>query len=404
MRGLIVHEWFEKSGGAERVVDEVLRTFPDSDIYCLWNDDPGRYPGSAVTESWLARSPFRHNKAVALPFMPTTWRHARARRGDGEAYDWVLVSSHLFAHHMRLPHAGGALRHVYVHTPARYMWDPTVDTRGANAASRLASSVLKGLDRSRAQEPNQVFAANSAFVRERIRRFWDVDAQVIHPPVDTTRLQGVGDWAAQLDAREAAILDRLPDEFILGASRFVPYKRLEDVIAAGEAVGVPVVIAGSGPHEHALRHRAADARVPVRMVTTPSDGLLAALMQRAAVYVFPPVEDFGIMPVEAMALGTPVVVNARGGASESVIDDQTGVLVPDFRDLGAAAEAVVQARGLSSARMSEHARQFSSESFRARIRKWANPLVSIGGVRATGSRPGIASKAEGGRREVGAAG
>jgi len=293
---------------------------------------------------------------------------------DG-APDFVLSSSYVFAHHARVLGCDEIPRFAYVHTPARYLWAPEHDARGARRVVRAGAVPLKALDRRRAQESGTSFAANSRFVAERIRRAWGVEARVIYPPVDVARLTAAPDWSAHLHGPERAVLERLPERFVFGASRFVAYKRLDQVVAAAEAVGLPVVLAGSGPLEPDLRRRAQDARVPAHVVIAPSDALLAALFQRAAVFVFPPVEDFGIMPVEAMAFGTPVVVNARGGAAESVVDGVTGVHVRDFDDPAEVAAAVDRAASLDGAAALARAASFSAERFRGELREWVEPAA-----------------------------
>lgn len=245
--------------------------------------------------------------------MPATWRAV-----DISRYDSVLVSSHAFAHHVGPRNLRSAIPvHVYVHTPARYIWAAEMDDRGRNPLVRAAAPAFKYIDR-RAASEGPILAANSEFVRRRVEKSWGQPCQVIYPPVRTEKLQSVKDWSSKLSDEEAAVLDGLPPDFILGASRFVAYKRLDQVIEVGSACKVPVVLAGSGPEESFLRDKAAHAKVPVFFVTRPSDELLYAIYQRAMLFVFPPIEDFGIMPVEAMALGTPVLVNPVGGAIESV--------------------------------------------------------------------------------------
>mgnify|MGYP001792271793 CR=1 FL=1 len=139
------------------------------------------------------------------------------------------------------------------------------------------------------------------------------DSEVVHPPVAVKRVQSVESWVARISEAEREVLDRLPRPFVLGASRFIPYKRLDLVIKAGEAVDLPVVLAGRGPEERRLREQAEQAKVPVHFVHDPSDRLLYALYEAASVFVFPAIEDFGIMPVEGSATGPPVVGGASGG-------------------------------------------------------------------------------------------
>ena len=140
MTGLIVNEWIEAAGGAERVLSRLATLFPDADLLCLWNDDPTRFPDRTVRETWLARTPLRRHKALALPVMPITWRLPRQT-----THDWTLVSSHAFAHHVRVE--GDGPKYVYVHTPARYLWAPELDQRGDNLAVRIAGPPLRALDK-----------------------------------------------------------------------------------------------------------------------------------------------------------------------------------------------------------------------------------------------------------------
>ncbi|ROS65385.1 glycosyltransferase involved in cell wall biosynthesis [Curtobacterium sp. PhB172] len=372
MRGLLVHEWIEAVGGAERVVDAFAEAYPAADLFGLWNDAPERYAGRRVVESAIARSPLRGRKALAVPFLPALWSHGLRQVGQ---YDWALVSSHLFAHQARVSGVDPARQYTYVHTPARYLWNPELDARGATVLARAAAPALRAVDRRRARGLRHV-AANSRFVQRRIRDSWGVDARVINPPVGVERLTAVDDWSTVLDGHERAELESLPQGFVLGASRFVPYKRLDVVIAAGRASGRPVVLAGDGPDDLRLRTIAADSGVHVTFVRAPSDAYLAALLQRAAVYVFPPVEDFGIMPVEAMALGTPVVVNAEGGACDSVQDGTSGTVLHDLED-ATLAEAVERAARLDPAACRRRAAVFSTARFQREVAEWTG--IPIGG-------------------------
>lgn len=361
MPGLLVHEWIESSGGAENVLEAMARTFPDADIQCLWDDAPDRFADRSVRETWLARTPLRRHKALALPFTVSAWRQLPSPRD----YDWMLVSSHLFAHHATL--AGRDIpKYVYAHTPARYIWNPELDERGNSAAVRAVSPLFRRIDRKRAQEATAV-AANSAFVRDRIAQAWEREATVIHPPVAVERILSHDDWRAEVqEESERRLLEELPLKFILGASRFIPYKRLDLVIAAGERVGLPVVLAGRGPEEQRLRAIAADAGVPVTILLSPSDQLLYALMQQATVFVFPAVEDFGIAPVEAQAAGTPVVTGPIGGQLETFENGISGVIADSTADVDLA-RAIERAASLPAPDRSS-ARRFSEEQFARRLR------------------------------------
>lgn len=378
MPGVLVHEWISRIGGSEKVFDAMVEAFPDADLLTLWNDDAeNRYPGRPVRESWLARTPFRRSKALALPFMPSAWRN----RVGG--YDWALVSSHAFAHHVTFRGSSADFRkYVYVHTPARYLWAPELDARGQGVLPRLIGPSLKRLDRRRAQETTE-FAANSEYVRARIQRAWGRDARVIYPPVEVDRITSVPDWGERLTEPEHALLDGLPRPFVLGASRFIPYKRLDLVIAAGGAAHLPVVLAGSGPEESRLRVQGREAPVPVQFVHEPSDALLYALYQAAAVFVFPAVEDFGIMPVEAMAAGTPVVVGPEGGARETVIDGVTGAVASGLAG-APLAEAIQRSCRVDREACTAQALAYGRPRFARELNEWLGVRTDVkaGGARA----------------------
>lgn len=358
MAGILVHEWLARHGGSENVFEVLSEAFPDAERFCLWNDSDGRF--THVQESWLARTPLQGKKAASLPLMPSVWRHLPSRDAD-----WVLCSSHLFAHHARFAGpAREAPKLVYAHTPARYIWAPELDPRGGGRTARLVSSALKPLDRRRANEPVAI-AANSAFVADRIGRAWNREATVIYPPVDVAAFVEAG----ELTFTEQEVVATLPAQFVLGVSRFVQYKRLDSVIEAGEAAGLPVVLAGGGPDEGRLRARAADSLEPVFFVANPSFALLQELYKRSLTLIFPSIEDFGIMPVEAMATGTPVVANAVGGTAETVIDGVTGALVHEWTPMALKA-AVERAAGARTEACVARAYEFDTSVFVGAIQNW----------------------------------
>lgn len=359
MVGLIAQEWIAPHGGSENVAEAMARSFPDADVTTLWNDAPERFAGHQVRESWLARTPLRRSKAAAVPFMSPTWSAV-----DVADYDFVLASSHVFAHHI-----GGRSaprKFAYVHTPARTIWAPDQDARGSSVPVRALAPAFRLLDR-RFVSPNTSYAANSEYIKQRIQKVWGMNSTVIYPPVDVGIIRSK---QLQLSAEERELVDALPDGFVLGASRFVPYKRLDLVLAAAEEAGLPVVLAGSGPDDQHLRQLASALRVPVRFVQRPSDALLHELYRRASAFVFPAVEDFGIMPVEAMAAGTPVVVFEQGGASESVRLVDGGVVTSSL-EAGAMARAILRAARMNCGNVPKRVQEaFGESTFHTRLRTW----------------------------------
>lgn len=363
MRGLIVHEWIANHGGSENVLEQMALEFPEARIHCLWNDSKGRFDDKRVDETWLARTPLRKSKVVALPFMPATWRTL----GPADA-DWILCSSHLFSHHAKFSGlAKAAKKYVYVHSPARYIWTPDLDGRGRSKAIRMASRPLRIIDRARAQEAHSV-ASNSKFVRKRVESAWRRESQVIYPPVSVREFSDPN-YGAPLSAIEVDQLAALPDAFLLGASRFIPYKRLDSVIKMGQVNNIPVVLAGDGPELPFLRRVADETPGMVTFIHRPSFSMLRELYKRALAYVFPAIEDFGIMPVEAMAAGTPVIAPSIGGASESIIDGKTGRLLESFSP--ASMRGIVgEVENFKSEDCLEQAWNFDTSVFRQNVRKW----------------------------------
>ncbi|WP_411374115.1 glycosyltransferase [Arthrobacter sp. MPF02] len=363
-KGLLVHEWIEKTGGAEKVLDALVELFPNSDVYCLWNDDQENFTESRVKESWLAGTAFRGRKSLVAPLLPALWKRAHLT-----GYDWALASSHFFAHHVASNrNFVDVPTFVYAHTPARYIWAPELDNRGSNLAVRAVAPLFRSIDKRRAKRVTAI-AANSEFVRRRISETWERDARVIQPPVDVMRILSTADWSSELIGRESDVIESLPDSFLLGASRLVPYKRLDSVIKTGEVSGLPVVIAGSGPDLPRLEALAAKSSTPVHFMGRVSDAFLFALYQRALAFVFPAIEDFGIMPVEAMAAGTPVIATTIGGAAESVVDRATGALANfDSREEILAAIDIVS--GVEQGACIARALDFDKATFHKKILNW----------------------------------
>jgi glycosyltransferase involved in cell wall biosynthesis len=355
-RTALVHEWISARAGAEQVFEVLAGRFPDADLHALSAEPGVELDLAGRTVRTTALNALRHRRALTLPLMaPAWWAHARDVQGR---YDLVLTSHHAFATSNRLVAPGG-VHLAYVHTPARYVWSPELDGRGTSPLLAPARRVLSALDRAAARRLTAV-AANSAEVAGRVERFWHREAVVIHPPVDVAAFAGGA----------PDTLD-LPAGFLLALGRFVPYKNHLAAIEVGERLGRPVVVAGRGPLAGALRERAAASPVPVLVLDSPTREVVREVLRRASVLLFPTVEDFGIVPVEAMASGTPVVAPARGGSGETVLDGVSGALVEDLR-VPALAEAVARAEACSPAACRERALVFDVPRFQDRIRTWVD--------------------------------
>jgi glycosyltransferase involved in cell wall biosynthesis len=345
----LVHEWFGATGGSEKVFLHMGDLMPHADRFVLWRDTDD----ADLRESWLAHTPLRRSKALALPVMPLAWRTLTRR-----TYDVVLSSSHAFAHTVKVNTDARYLS--YVHSPARYLWSPGYDSRGGNPLLAAPRRVLQAADR-RLSRHVHAYAANSREVRDRIRRYWNRDAVVINPPVDV----------GYFGAAPAADRDQNRDH-LLGVGRWVPYKRFDLMIAVAEAAGLPLVIAGSGPEERRLRELAATAAVDVTIVKNPDDAELRRLYWGSRALLYPTHEDFGIVPVEAQACGTPVLGLARGGLLETVVDGETGFLTHDPQTL---ATLVRHTEKLDPERIRANADRFAPHVFATRMTTWLHDVV-----------------------------
>jgi glycosyltransferase involved in cell wall biosynthesis len=359
-RTLVAHEWIAEVGGSENVFEQIRSAVPHSRAVCLWNDNPARFTG--LEESWLARSPLRGRKVVAMPYMGSAWKQINLRDVDK-----VVVSSHAFSHHLASRAAdSGIPAFVYVHSPARYVWAPDVDDRGSRLVARLGRSYFRHWDRRHASR-QVAYAANSRFVAQRVADAWGVEAEVIYPPVDIERIQN---FRGELSDADTATARALPAQFVFGASRFVQYKNLDAAISAGDILGLPVVLAGTGPDEARLRVLAEQSQTPVLFTGRVSESLLLELYRRATLFVYMAVEDFGIMPVEAMACGTPVLVNDLGGSRESVLAVGGGH-TSGWRDSRFNDPAVVAKAAAIDTQCCESAvAKFSIASFKRNLLSW----------------------------------
>ncbi|WP_432835546.1 glycosyltransferase [Dactylosporangium sp. CA-092794] len=353
----IVHEWFGVTGGSENVFVAISEVLPQAKPFVLWRDE-GAHRADGFRESWLARTPLRHAKPLALPVMPLAWRTLTR-----EDFDVVISSSHAFAHTVKMGSAEHTRYLSYIHSPARYVWSPDFDGRGSGGLLTVPRRALQAAD-VRLSRHVHSYAANSREVQARIRRFWNRDARVINPPVDVAYFA------------EAPAAQRAQERgYLLGAGRWIPYKNFDLIIAIADAARMPLVIAGSGPEEERLRRAAAAARVPVTFEHQPSRERLRELYWGARALLFPAHEDFGIIPVEAQACGTPVLGVRRGGLLETVVDGDTGFLI-DSMDPADYAAALQHLDKLDNHRIAAHAWNFSTDVFKANVAAWVTDDAS----------------------------
>jgi glycosyltransferase involved in cell wall biosynthesis len=360
----LCHEWMAQWTGSEKTFAAMADEFPQADLYALTvNADLG-FPsdGRRVTTTFIeGLRPLRRARALQLPLMPLAWRSVSHR-----AYDVVITSSHACVKGFRPGRE--ALHLCYCYTPMRYAWLSEVDRRGhASRLQAAGKAYFRRWDRISAGWVDE-FAAISTCVRDRVRRFYDRDATVIAPPVDT-------------DYFVPAVESPRRDDFALAVSRLVGYKRIDLAIRACVRVGYPLIVAGTGPEERALRALAAGLRGDVTFVTGPDDAGLRDLYRRARVLVHAGEEDFGIVPVEAQACGTPVLAYGVGGVVDTVLPGLTGVLVAD-QDERSLAEGLedLLGRSLDPLACRRNAERFGARRFRAQLREWVEDATGARGL------------------------
>ena len=309
MRVAIVHYWLLNMRGGEKVVESLCRMYPDADIYThicdpdALSDTLRRH---TIRESFIARLPgARRLYQKYLPFMP-----AALEALDLTAYDLVISSESGPAKGViTAPHA---LHLCYCHSPMRYLWDQYHVYRAqAGRLSRwmmpLISPSLRRWDVTSAARVDLI-VANSHYIRRRVRKFWRRDARVVHPPVF------VDDFApVAADAVE---------DFYLWVGELVSYKRADIMVEAFRRSGRRLVVIG-GP-DSAVKALSKGAPDTITFLGKTDFATLKSHMARCRALIFPGEEDFGIVPVEVMASGRPVIAFGRGGALDTVVEGVTG--------------------------------------------------------------------------------
>jgi glycosyltransferase involved in cell wall biosynthesis len=346
----VIHDWLTGMRGGEAVLEGILDIVPEAELFTLFH-----FPGSVsqkiesrvIHTSSLQRLARRvSDYRQLLPLFPRA-----AREFDLRAFDLIISSSHCVAKGVD---ARGKPHLSYCHTPMRYIWDRFDDYFPRSKPLRRAAAVsivpwLRRWDVKTAAGVTE-FVANSTFVRERIRRYYKRDASIVHPFVD--------------DAFLNAPLSRERDDYHIVVSALVPYKKIE--LAVEAAHGRRLVIIGGGPLLEQLRARSGPN---VELMGSVSRDRIIERLARARSLILPGVEDFGITPLEAMALGTPVVALGEGGVRDSVKGGTTGIFfdAPEVEALGRALDAV-EAREWDREAIRAHAATFSRRRFDAELR------------------------------------
>ena len=344
----LVHDWLTGMRGGERALEVLCERYPEAELFTLVHVPDSVSPTierRTIHTSFVQRLPgvARYYRRY-LPLFPTA-----VERFNFDRFDLVVSVSHCAVKSV----ITGSTPHLcYCLTPMRYAWDQFDAYFGRERIGFVASAMMRPImtrlarwDRKTADRPNR-YVAISHYVAGRIRRYYNREASVVYPPVNTDFFRP--------DSRS-------PENFALIVSALVPYKRIPVAIEACRKAGVPLKIVGDGPERQALERGTSGS---VEFLGRRSDDEVRLLYGRAKVVLLPGEEDFGIVPLEAQACGRPVVALGRGGACETVVGGETGILVDDpSPDAFADGIAAAFNRSFDSGAIRRHAERFGRERF-----------------------------------------
>ncbi|MDD5623133.1 MAG: glycosyltransferase [Candidatus Peribacteraceae bacterium] len=379
MKVALVHELLTMRGGAERVLRILADLFPAAPIYTLLYDEEklgdwfprerirtsGLQDRLSPTPYALLPSPFRFNHHLYLRNFP-----AAVEAWDFSDFDLVLSSSSAFAHGII---TNGKPRHLcYVHSPARYLWDRTHDVLERAGRGILGSLKqwhlektfhdLRVWDAEAADRPDRLIAASKE-VQRRIDLYWRRESKVIYPPIDDSWLaENISPYALR------------PTPYALIVSTLVPYKRIDIAIAACNAAKLPLRIAGEGPDRRRLERLAGPA---VHFLGYQTEEQLKKLYAEAAATLLPGEEDFGLVPLESMACGTPTIALRAGGPLETIVEGETGMFFdePTTESLAGILRAFKREQFDPEACRGQ-ARKFSRKHFAEKIQQAVHELMN----------------------------
>jgi glycosyltransferase involved in cell wall biosynthesis len=345
--------------GAERVLFEVKKIYPDAPIYTSVFDPVGakEFAKFDIKTSYLNNWPFfKSKRELLIPYTPLAFESF-----DFSKYD-VVVSSTSF------PSKGiitkpNTVHICYCHTPSRYLWEPQVDPRASKGF--LSGLRKKVAHKNRiwdiaAAERVDYYIANSHYVAKRIKKFYHRDSVVVYPPVDVEK------FSPDKNGKTG--------DYFLFVSRLVGYKRCDLVIDAFNKLGLPLKVIGRGPEKEALAKK---ANKNIEFLGFLSDDEIKKYYCEAKAFIFAAEEDFGIVPVEAMASGRPVIAYGIGGAAETIVPGVTGEFFTEqTTDSLIAAVKAFDPKKYDTTKIRKHAEKFSSERFRNEFKTTIDKLVS----------------------------
>ncbi len=353
MKVAIVHDWLTGMRGGERVLEILCQMFPDAEIYTLFHHQGSVSPiieRHRIHTSFLQKAPRSLNYRYMLPLFPYA-----VEQFNLKGYDLVISSSHCAAMGAI---TGSYCCHIcYSFTPARYLWEMQDEYFNSNGKRRITRAIIDYLSKHLRQwevcasHRVDLFIAISEHIKRRINKYYRRDAVVLHPPVNHETFYNTG------VAKE---------DFYLIVSAPAPYKRLDLAIEAFNRLGDQLVIIGDGPQMKKLRSA---SNGNIKFLGWQPDRVLNDYYNRARALIFPGIEDYGLTPLEANAVGTPVIALAAGGVLETIKENIGGIFF-DHQDVDSLCEAVQRSKKISLDReaMIEHTKRFSIQYFMAEFK------------------------------------
>ena len=357
-RTAIIHDWLNGMRGGEKVLEELLDLYPGSDVFTLFLEEDKisdkikshKIITSSLNQSRIIRKRYRY----FLPLFPRVIEDFNL-----EGYDLIISSSHCVAKGV-IPHPYAT--HVsYIHSPMRYAWDQYYSYFGElkglkKRFIRSRISELRKWDVSSSERVDH-FIANSNFVKERIRRYYRRDSEVIHPPVNTEFFTP-GNGAEE--------------NYFISVSALVPYKKIDILVEAFNKTGDKLIVVGKGPEEKKLK-KLAGKNIEFRKDLPDEE--LRGLYRGSRAFIYAGIEDFGITFAEAHSCGIPVISYGSGGVKD-IVNKENGVLF-DSQEPSGLLEAIEEFKSITfdGGKIRESAQRFSRQNFKNKISAFIKTIL-----------------------------
>jgi len=363
LRVAIAVEELTQLGGAERVLDALLEIFPSATIFTLvWDKEKTQhlYDKFNVKTSFIQRMPCGVKKYKwFLPLMPLAVESL-----NFHGYDLVISSSSAMIKGIKTNK--DQLHICYCHTPTRYLWSDVKDYLKTAPIPDIVRPImpivvwfLRKWDLKASKRPNH-YIANAKNIKAKIKKYYNIESDVIYPPVETERFK----------------IAKEPGDYFLFLSRLEPYKKADLVIEAFNKLDKKLKVVGSGTKKKELQELAGPN---VEFTGRVSDEELDNLYSKALAFIFPPEEDFGIVPVEAMAAGRPVIAYGKGGALETVIAGKTGeFFTPQTPEALIKTVKAFNPDKFKPQEIRKHALEFDKEVFKTKIMEYIKDKYTHG--------------------------